>query len=181
MKCITLTATVLVGFMSVNIASAHSEGSGGGMGMMGGGMMGYDMMGYNMMMDDAGCPMMMNMAMSIDYLLAYKEDLELAKSQVASLKKMRDTHQKDAVALSADLSMKMLQMNNLISDEEINLVKMREVNSEIERIESALRNKNIEVFAKAKMQLTREQLKKARQMGIFDIQMHRGNRGMMMR
>lgn len=62
-----------------------------GSGRIVGGMMGYDMMRYEMI-DDEGCPTMMNMARSLDYLLTYRDEFELPKTQVTQLKEIRDSY-----------------------------------------------------------------------------------------
>lgn len=174
MKNMVLASIIIVGFVSTNTAVAHSGSIRGGMGMMG-----YDMMGYNIMMDDAGCPMMMNMGTSTDYLLFYKDELELSKTQVSKLKKAREKYQKEAVSLYADLNLAMMELHNLLSEDELNILKIREASQKIGEIESELRTKNIETYVSAKLVLTREQLKKVRDMGIFAMQQIHGTQGMM--
>ncbi len=177
-RAIVVAIALLLG--ATHLASGHEEQTPGSGHMMGRGMMGYDMMGYGMMGDE-GCPMMMNMARSVDYLLTYRYGLELSKTQVAQLKEIRDSYQKDAVTLCSDLNMEMLKLNNLLSDEELNIVQIKATNKRIGEIESELRNKNIETFKSAKMMLTREQFKKAKEMGLFDMSEMYGSQGMMMR
>ncbi len=134
-----------------------------------------------MMMNDAGCPMMMGMAMSADYLLSYKDELELSKTQVSKLRNIRDDYQNEAVSLYADLNRTMLELHNLLSEDELNIIKIRATSKKIEEIESELRTKNIETYIAAKLLLTREQLKTVKDMGIFEMRQMHGYQGMMMR
>lgn len=174
MKYRMLTLLIVIGLLSPHIVLAHGTSVRGGMGMMG-----YDMVGYDMMMNDAGCPMMTGMAMSADYLLSYKDELELSKMQVSKLKNIRDDYQNEAVSLYADLNRTMLELHNLLGEDELNIVKIRATNKKIEEIESELRTNNIETYVSAKLLLTREQLKKVRDMGIFEMQQMHGYQGMM--
>lgn len=184
MKYIALVSMIITSFVSTNTAFAHSGSIRGGVDMIGGsmmgqGMMGYNMMGYDMMMDDAGCPVMMSMGTSADYLLFYKGELELSKTQVSKFKKAREKYQKEAVSLYADLNLAMMELHNLLSEDELNLVEIRAASGKIGKIEGDLRAKNIETYISAKLVLTREQMKKVKDMGILEIQQIHGSQGMM--
>lgn len=179
MKYIALVSMIIISFISTNTAIAHSGNIRGGMGMMGGSMMGYNMMDYNMMMDDAGCPMMMSLGTSADYLLSYKDELELSKTQVSKFKKAREKYQKETVSLHADLNLAMMELHNLLSEDELNLVEIRAASGKIGKIEGDLRAKNIETYISAKLVLTREQMKKVKDMGILEMQQMHGSEGMM--
>ncbi len=174
MKYIALVSMIIISFVSTNTAFAHSGSIRGGMGMMGG-----RMMGYNMMMDDAGCPMMMSMGTSADYLLFYKDELELSKTQISKFKKAREKYQKKAVLLYADLNLAMMELHNLLSEDKLNLVEIRAASAKIGKIEGDLRAKNIETYVSAKLVLTREQMKKVKDMGILEMQQMHGSEKMM--
>ena len=126
MKYIALVSMIIISFVSTDTAFAHSGSIRGGMGMMG-----YNMMGYNMMVDDAGYPMMMSMGTSADYLLSYKDELELSKTQVSKFKKAREKYQKETVSLYADLNLAMMELHNLLSEDELNLVEIRAASGKI--------------------------------------------------
>jgi Spy/CpxP family protein refolding chaperone len=185
MKYIVLTSVLLLGSLGLNMASAHGGSVRGGLGMIGSGgmmrrsLMGYNMTGYDMMMNDAGCPMMMGMGTSTDYLLSYKDDLALSKTQVAKLKKAREKYQKEAVSLYADLNLAMMELHNLLDEDELNILGIRAASKKIGEIESELRTKNIETYVTAKLVLTRDQLKKVMDMGLFGMQHIHGAQGMM--
>ena len=131
-------------------------------GMMGPGMMmGRGMMGHGMMMQgNSGCPMMKGYLEGADFYLSHRGELRLTDSQIRSLESNRDSYKKDAIILNADLQTAMLELNNLLSEDEIDLSKVKTINKKIETIQTEIRFKNIESFVKAKRTLNREQLKK---------------------
>lgn len=179
MKYFTIAALLVFGLINPDLGYAHGARMGCGMGMMRGhGMMGHGMTGYNMI-DDACCPMMMNMGTSADYLLKSKYDLDLSKTQVSKLEAIRINYQKDVVTLQADLDLAMLELHNLLNESEPNVSKIKETNANIEKIESELRAKNIEAYIATKLILTKKQLEKVQDMGIFDMNHMHGSQGMM--
>jgi Spy/CpxP family protein refolding chaperone len=169
MKVIGFVTIFTLGLLLPGSANAHNTGSYGDFGMMGHHMGSHGMYGYNVM-NKAGCPMVSEMGPSADYLLDYKDELDLSKTQVSKLKTMRDEYQKSAVELQAQLQSAMYKLHNLLSEDELNTVEIRTTNGEIERIENELRTKNIETYISAKLLLTRDQLDKVNDLGIFDIQ-----------
>jgi len=124
------------------------------------------MMLYNMMLqDDSGCPMMMDLLRSVDSYLFHKEEIGLSEGQLRSLKTIRDFYQKDVITMTANLHKLMLELNNLLSEDEIDLSKAKMLNEDIESIQAEMRFKNIEAFVRAKRILTKEQVKKVRLIG----------------
>lgn len=149
-------------------------------GMMGPGMMmGRGMMGHGMMMQgNSGCPMMKGYLEGADFYLSYSGELRLTDSQIRSLESIRDSYEKDAIRLNADLQTAMLELDNLQYEDEIDLSKVKTVNKKIETIQTEIRFKNIESFVKAKQTLNREQLKK---LDYLDLNEEENPRGMMHR
>ena len=148
-------------------------------GMMGPGMMmGRGMMGHGMMQGNSGCPMMKGYLEGADFYLSYSGELRLTDSQIRSLESIRDSYEKDAIRLNADLQTAMLELDNLQYEDEIDLSKVKTVNKKIETIQTEIRFKNIESFVKAKRTLNKEQLKK---LDYLDLNEEENPRGMMHR
>ena len=181
MKYMILVTTIIFSLAALNFTFAHDRNARGCMGMMGHGMTGHGTTGYDMMMDDAFCPMMMNMGTTTDYLLASRDDINLSKTQISKLEKIRNNYQKDAMTLQANLDLAMLELHDLLNEDELNILKIKAASANIEKIESELRTKNIEIYMTTKSILTRKQIEKVQDMEIFDMYNIRGCHGMMMR
>lgn len=173
MKYITIAALLVFGLMNPNFGYAHGARMGCGMGIMQGhGMMGHGMTGHNMM-DNVGCPMMMNMEITAEYLLASKDDLNLSKTQISKLETIQNNYQKDVVTLQADLNLAKLELHNILSKDEQNVMEINAATANIDKIENELRAKNIETYIAIKLILTKKQLEKMQDIEIFDL--HRRN------
>ncbi|MFQ5905332.1 MAG: Spy/CpxP family protein refolding chaperone [bacterium] len=184
MKRLSLFAVVLLlGAALASIGTSHQGSGWQGMPMMGSGMMmGRGMMGYGTMVGtNTGCPMMMGLGMSADFYLSYDEEIGLSKDQVTSLKALRDSYGKQAIALNADLQKVMLELRNILNEDNVDLSQARAINKQIERIQTDLRLKNIEAYDKARRVLMKQQLKKIRSMSMPHRQGERGHPGMMNR
>jgi hypothetical protein len=174
MKVTVITSVLIWGMVLPIAGNAHTSGTYGDFGMMGRHMGGHGMPGYNMMINETGCPNLMRMGTSADYLLVYRDQLGLSKTQVTKLETIRNNYQNDAVALQTQHQSAMYKLHNLLSENELYSNEIRAANAEIERIESELRTKNIETYIAAKLILTRDQLDRVNDLGIFDMQhMHK--------
>lgn len=181
-KLALLAAVLLFGAMSVDIASGHKVYPQQSMPMMDHGMMmGRGMMGYGMMrQSDMGCPMMMGFVEGASFYLSYSEELGLSDTQIRDLKSIRDSYKKDAVKMSADLDMLILEFRHVLDEENIDLSKAKKLNRQIESMQADMRLKNIEAFIKAKQVLNKEQFKVLRRLGMGFYEEER-SRGMMRR
>ncbi|UCC11781.1 MAG: hypothetical protein JSW02_10620 [candidate division WOR-3 bacterium] len=164
MKYISIAFIGLFALIAAGALLAH----GGDYHHGGTGMMGHHMMGYDWD-DDAHHSGTMGMGISADYLLDYKNEIDLSKTQVAKLKKIRDSYEKDVVSLRANWEMVMAELHNLLSEDELNTGKIMMAKERLSEIESELHSKNIETYTSAKMLLTRDQLRMVEQMGVFDM------------
>jgi Spy/CpxP family protein refolding chaperone len=111
-----------------------------------------------------GCPTMMNYLGNVDFYLSFEDELKLTNNQVDKLKEIRETYQRDAISKSSDLMEKMFELNSLLREDEISLSKLKEVNKEIEEIQTELRYNNLEGYVKAINVLNEEQLNDLRTM-----------------
>ena len=165
MKKLALFAVVLLlGTMSVGIASSHEVYPQRGMPMMGHRMM--IRRGTMMGQADMGCCMVMGFVGGASFYLSYSEELGLSDAQIRDLKSIRDTYEKNAVKIRADLDILTLELRHVLDKEEIDLSKVKELNRQIESIRAEMRFKNIEAFVKAKQVLTKEQRKKLGRLGM---------------
>ncbi len=173
------TLIVLLTLVISGLAFGHMGGYRAPRGMMGAGtmggmmgsgmMMGRGMMGHGMMMQgNSGCPMMKGYLEGANFYLSYSEELKLSDSQIGSLESNRDSYEKDAIRLNADLQTAMLDLDNLLNEDEIDLSKVKTVNKKIETIQTEIRSKNIESFVKAKRTLNKEQLKKLDHSDLYE-------------
>jgi hypothetical protein len=107
------------------------------------------------------CPMMTTHS-SVDYFLSHSENIELSSDQVESLKVIRDSRQEERVQQAAELETAMLELDNLLSEDEIDLDVASELNQRIEAIRTRARFREIEAFAEAKRVLNTEQHERLR-------------------
>lgn len=194
MKRLGLFALVLLlGVALASIGTSHQGSGGQGMPMMGSGLMGQGQMGSGMMMGsgimgsgmmmqgNSGCPMMMGLGISADFYLSYDEEIGLSKDQVTSLKALRDSYGKQAIALNADLQKVVLELRNVLNEDDVDLSQAKTISKRIESIETDLRLKNIETFVKAKEVLTKDQLKKVRSLRMSGSEEEQDCHGTMMK
>jgi Spy/CpxP family protein refolding chaperone len=166
MKKLLFAGSFIFGSIFLSLASAHGIGSGM---MHGYGIMGHPMNNYDYMNGDAYCPAMSNMGSTASLLLSSKDQLDLSKTQIAKLEKIQNDYQKSAVALRADLDLAMLELHDLLNEDELNIAKIKAAGANLEKIENQLRTRNIDTYIATKLILTREQLEKVNDTGLFDI------------
>jgi len=125
------------------------------------------------------CPMMTTHS-SVDYFLSHSQDIELSSDQVESLEAIGESHQKERVQQAADLETAMLELDNLLSEDEIDLDVASELNQRIEAIRTRARFREIEAFAEAKRVLNTKQHERLRSFDTGSLQ-HESHHGMMHR
>ena len=127
-------------------------------------MMGLGTMG-DLMQDDLCCSAMMHSPKAIDHYLCLKDEIGLLEEQVKSLKTIKDSHQRDIIRKSADLQLAMLDLDNLLSEKEVDLSKAESLTKQIGSIQAEMKFKEIEALVKAKRILTAEQREKLENLG----------------
>ena len=137
------------------------------------------MAGRGMMHSYFCCPVMTGHS-SVEYFLSQSEAIELSDDQVKSLEAIRDSHQKQRIQEAADFEIAMLELDNLLSANEIDLEQANELNQRIESIRTRARFREIETFANAKRILNTDQLEKLKSFDTGSLQ-HERRHGMMNR
>lgn len=119
-----------------------------GHGMMGPGMMNFS---YGMMRGNSGCSEI------TDYYLYNKGELNLSKTQIETLNRLRNNYYEENLELRTKLYEKNFELQNLLFEEKINLSKAESLINEVATIRAKLRYNGIESFTKARNVLTEEQ------------------------
>ena len=125
------------------------------------------------------CPVMTTHS-SVYYFLSQSEAIQLSGDQVKSLEAIRDSHQKERTQDAVDLETAMLELDNLLSEDEIDLAEASTLNERIEAIRTRARLREIEAFAEAKQILNTEQLERLRSSDTGSLP-HESHYGMMNR
>jgi Spy/CpxP family protein refolding chaperone len=107
------------------------------------------------------------------------DEINLSSEQVDQLKNIRDSYQNDAVQLYVDLRAAMLELSNDLESEEIDMDAIKTVNNEIEKNQSELRSRNIEVFLESRAVLTTAQIEELRTRGLWNTAVLPWHQGMM--
>jgi len=129
-----------------------------------------------LMQTDLCCPMMLHSPRAVDRYLRRKDELGLSEEQVESLKSIKDSHQREMIRKKADLELAMLDLENLLSEEDIDLSKAESLTKKIGSLRAEMRFKGIEAAVKAKRILTEEQREKLKGLGSRLLEkMHRIN------
>lgn len=175
MKYILIFSAVLGALLLVNLAFSHFNGYSGFGPLSHRGIAGYHMMDDHWQNENSR-HMLGNTGS--DLILSYTEELELSKTQVSKLMKIRDNYENRVAALEIDLNRETAVLSDLLGAKELNTTKIREVNGNISKINAKIRSLNIETFTSAKMLLTREQLVKVNALDIIDVDQIYGHYGM---
>lgn len=127
--------------------------------MMGGqgGMMGHMPMMHGMMGRMHGMP-------ALQMLLFLSDELGLDEEQVTSIKKIGFDFQKEAIQKNADLSISGVELNALLSQDDIDLEQAQEKIQQIANLEGEMKIAQIRAFIDIKEVLTEEQRAKVKKL-----------------
>lgn len=168
MKHLNIALIITLSLVTINLTLAHGDYSRGCMGMRHGSTNGHSISEHDMM-TGFGCPMLMGSAMSADYWLSYKDDLNLSKTQILKLNEIQENYRSETAALREELSAAMSELHDLLSEDELNSSKIKTTHKRIEKIENELHTKNIDTYNATKLLLTKEQLERINEVGDYEI------------
>lgn len=103
------------------------------------------------------------------YLNLHKDELKLTMFQLDELSRIKEDYEQEASNLNVELSTNESKIDNILSGDDISLIELNKVNTKIAELEKKLQDRNITAFVDAKNLLTSEQLKKAKDLGIFNF------------
>ncbi len=168
MKHLNIILIIILSLVTINLTLAYGGCSRGCMGMRYGSTKGHSILEHDMM-TGCGCPMLMGSAMSADYWLSCKDDLNLSKTQILKLSEIQENYRSETAALREELSAAMSELHDLLNEDELNSPKIKTTHKRIKEIENELHTKNIETYNATKLLLTKEQLKRINEVEDYEI------------
>lgn len=138
----------------------------------------HKMMGMGQM-SDSMCPMM-DVGHMQGFFLNQAEALGLNDSQIAQLRKIKTTTQKEVIKKEADLRIAQLELNELMRDSKTNRSALEAKAKKVEELRMDIRLTEFKAQLDARAVLTPEQLKKAKSMKMHRMRgekMQMGSQG----
>lgn len=187
MRTIVTAVLILVGVLILpvwNRGASAEEGGMGGPGMKGPQMTPEIMMGLEEMMRGIG---MMRPGSHgrrdherplISLMLMRKEQLGLSADQERALKDLRTNFEKESIKRTAEIDVAELEMNSLLEQEKVDIVKVEVAAKKIAMLQAELRVGRIKTIEAGKAILTPEQATKFERLGHESLMGGTGGLGM---
>lgn len=121
---------------------------------------------YGGAMHDYGTPMMTHLNSVVDQYLRHKKQLGLTPEQMTALKELRQNYQRVIIQLNADLDQAQMDLNNLLNEDDVDMTRVQAENASIEKLQTEIRTKNIDLFVAAQKLLKPAQVDLAEKLGI---------------
>ncbi len=98
----------------------------------------------------------------VSFFIEHKDDLGLSADQVSRLKAVREGFRKTAGRIDADLETAFEQFHDLVQEDEIKLAEVETASKKIESLENERRIEFAKAIAEGKKALSKDQLRKAK-------------------
>lgn len=100
----------------------------------------------------------------VTFFITHREELDLSDSQVAQLKSIREQFRKISARLNADIETAHEELSDILKEDEIKVAEAEEKIKKLCTLEGELRIEFSRAIAEGKKVLTKEQLKKAKEL-----------------